>query len=298
MIPNIPVNARWAQNGVTVAGGHRWGSATNQLHNPRGLVVDDDQTVIVADRGNARIVQWKLNDTKGQVVAGGDKNGTIVAGGNGKGADLNQLNIPGYIFIDRQQTVCISDNDNHRVMKWNKGAQEGVVVAGGHGKGKALTQLVYPQGLFVDTLDTIYVTDSHNHRVMRWLKEAKEGTIIVGGNGEGVEANQFRYLQTVFNRAKELVSNLNILPSLNECNAGELNGLSKNISDSIRFNINSDNYLATDSDSSSDSESDYDDEAMGSNEFDSDLINVDEEDKDAAMTQNFDEIKTEKINFT
>ncbi|CAF1545768.1 unnamed protein product, partial [Rotaria sp. Silwood1] len=64
-----------------------------------------------------------------------------------------------------------------------------------------------------------------------------------------------------FNRAKELVSNLNILPSLKECNACELNGLSKNISDSIRFNINSDNYLATDSDSSSDSESDYDDEA-------------------------------------
>ncbi|CAF4017032.1 unnamed protein product, partial [Rotaria sp. Silwood1] len=101
-----------------------------------------------------------------------------------------------------------------------------------------------------------------------------------------------------FNRAKELVSNLNILPSLKECNACELNGLSKNISDSIRFNINSDNYLATYSDSSSDSESDYDDEAMESNEFDSDLINVDEEDKDAAMTRNFDEIKTEKINFT
>ncbi|CAF5103270.1 unnamed protein product, partial [Rotaria sp. Silwood1] len=97
-----------------------------------------------------------------------------------------------------------------------------------------------------------------------------------------------------FNRAKELVSNLNILPSLNECNGCELNALSKNISDSIRFNINSDNYLATDSDS----ESDYDDEAMESNEFDGDLINVDEEDKDAAMTQNFDEIKTEKINFT
>ncbi|CAF5113808.1 unnamed protein product, partial [Rotaria sp. Silwood1] len=54
----------------------------------------------------------------------------------------------------------------------------------------------------------------------------------------------------------------------------------------------------TDSDSSSDSESDYDDGAMESNEFDSNLINVDEEDKDAAMTQNFDEIKTEKINFT
>ncbi|CAF1489001.1 unnamed protein product, partial [Rotaria sp. Silwood1] len=69
------------------------------------------------------------------------------------------------------------------------------------------------------------------------------------------------FATAAFNRAKELVSNLNILPSLKECNACELNGLSKNISDSIRFNINSDNYLATYSDSSSDSESDYDDEA-------------------------------------
>ncbi|CAF2958662.1 unnamed protein product [Rotaria sp. Silwood2] len=101
-----------------------------------------------------------------------------------------------------------------------------------------------------------------------------------------------------FNRAKELVSNLNILPSLKKCNACELNGLSKNIFDSIRFNINSDTYSATDADSSSDSESDYDDETMESNEFNSDLINVDEEDKDAATTQSVDEIKTEKINFT
>ncbi|CAF1466628.1 unnamed protein product, partial [Rotaria sp. Silwood1] len=101
-----------------------------------------------------------------------------------------------------------------------------------------------------------------------------------------------------FNRAKELVSNLNILPSLKKCNACEFNGLSKNIFDSIRFNINSDTYSETDAGSSSNSESDYDDETMESNEFNSDLINVDEEDKDAATTQSVDEIKTEKINFT
>ncbi|CAF4867134.1 unnamed protein product [Rotaria sp. Silwood1] len=110
-------------------------------------------------------------------------------------------------------------------------------------------------------------------------------------NGENI-------ILAAFNRAKELVSNLNILPSLKKCNACELNGLSKNIFDSIRFNINSDTYSATDADSSSDSESDYDDETMESNEFNSDLINVDEEDKDAATTQSVDEIKTEKINFT
>ncbi|CAF1614234.1 unnamed protein product [Rotaria sp. Silwood1] len=105
-------------------------------------------------------------------------------------------------------------------------------------------------------------------------------------------------METAFNRAKELDSNLNILPSLKKCNACELNGLSKNIFDSIKFNINSDTYSATDADSSSDSESDYHDETMESNEFNSDLINVDEEDKDAATTQSVDESKTEKINFT
>ncbi|CAF4629820.1 unnamed protein product, partial [Rotaria socialis] len=73
--------------------------------------------------------------------------GTVVAGGNGQGAGLNQLSHPTYIFVGRQQTVYVSDTNNHRVMKWNKGATEGVVVAGGQGQGNALTQLSSPHGL-------------------------------------------------------------------------------------------------------------------------------------------------------
>ncbi|CAF0941111.1 unnamed protein product [Rotaria sordida] len=42
VIPNIPANARWVQNGVTVAGGNGQGSATNQLDRAYGLCVDDD----------------------------------------------------------------------------------------------------------------------------------------------------------------------------------------------------------------------------------------------------------------
>ncbi|CAF5178421.1 unnamed protein product, partial [Rotaria sp. Silwood1] len=103
---------------------------------------------------------------------------------------LNQLNCPTYIYVDQQQTVYVSDNWNHRVMKWNKGAKEGIVVAGGQGEGRTLTQLSYPEGLFVDTLGTLYVADWGN-RVMRWPKGAKQGTVIVGGNGAGTGANQF-----------------------------------------------------------------------------------------------------------
>ncbi|CAF4615914.1 unnamed protein product, partial [Rotaria socialis] len=112
--------------------------------------------------------------------------------GNGKGNDTNQLNEPAYLFVDRQQNVYVSDNRNHRVMKWNKGAKEGIVAAGGQGEGSALTQLKNPNGIFVDTLGTLYVADTYNHRVMRWTQgDKKQGTVIVGGNGKGEGANQF-----------------------------------------------------------------------------------------------------------
>ncbi|CAF1256152.1 unnamed protein product, partial [Rotaria magnacalcarata] len=241
LLVNIPTNAKWAQNGVTVAGGNGRGGATNQLNSPFGLFVDDDQTVVIADWGNHRIMQWKNGDTmNGQVVAGGngygnglhqlyrptdvlidketdsliicdrgnqrvvrwsrrsgtkqgeilidnircwglamdeqrylyasdagrnevrryqlgEKNGTLVAGGNGEGDELNQLNSPAYLFVDRDHSVYVSDRYNHRVMKWVEGAKEGIVVAGEQGLGSALTHLYHPRGLFVDALGTLYV---------------------------------------------------------------------------------------------------------------------------------------------
>ncbi|CAF2093860.1 unnamed protein product, partial [Rotaria magnacalcarata] len=80
---NIRANAKWSQNGVTIAGGHGEGGATNQLNLPRGLFIDDDQTVVIADFFNHRIMQW---------TNGGTTNGQVVAGGNGQGSGLNQLN--------------------------------------------------------------------------------------------------------------------------------------------------------------------------------------------------------------
>ncbi|CAF5126009.1 unnamed protein product, partial [Rotaria sp. Silwood1] len=69
---NIHPNAKWAHNGITVAGGNGQGSETNQLNSPWGLYVDDDQTIYVVDRWNHRIVEWKCDATNGKVVAGGN----------------------------------------------------------------------------------------------------------------------------------------------------------------------------------------------------------------------------------
>ncbi|CAF0794210.1 unnamed protein product [Adineta steineri] len=115
-----------------------------------------------------------------------DNEGTVVAGENGQG---NQVNRPSYIYVDEEQSVYVSDMNNHRVMKWRKNAKEGIIVAGGNGQGRNLNQLSKPQGIIVDHSSQIYVADWRNQRIMRWCEGKEEGEIIVSGNGKGNQLN-------------------------------------------------------------------------------------------------------------
>ncbi|CAF5062502.1 unnamed protein product, partial [Rotaria sp. Silwood1] len=71
----------------------------------RGLAMDDQGLLYVADYRKHVVKRYRI----------GDQNGTIVAGGNGKGSGLHQLNKPRYLFIDKQQSIYVSDSGNHRV---------------------------------------------------------------------------------------------------------------------------------------------------------------------------------------
>ena len=82
---------------------------------------------------------------------------------------LNQLNFSTYLFLDEKEAIYVSDTNNHRVMKWSKGAKEDILVTGAQGKENASTQLSYPEGLFDDASGTIYVADSWNHGVTSLL---------------------------------------------------------------------------------------------------------------------------------
>jgi sugar lactone lactonase YvrE len=147
------------------------------------LTMDNNGNLYVSDWRHAEVRRWKMNDTCG----------TLVAGGNGIGNRLDQLDCPIYIFVDEDHSVYVSDRQNHRVVKWMEGAKEGIVVAGGQGKGNDMTQLSCPYGVFVDHYGTVYVTDCNNHRIMRWVKGATCGNIVVGGNGRGHRPNQLSY---------------------------------------------------------------------------------------------------------
>ncbi|CAF4184409.1 unnamed protein product, partial [Rotaria magnacalcarata] len=213
---NIPANAKWAQNGVTVAGGHGRGDATNQLNEPHGLFVDDDQTVVIADNENHRIIQWKKDDTT---------NGQVVAGGNGEGYGLHRLNYPtdnqrvvrwsrrsgttqGEILIediyccglamDDQRYLYVSDYVKNEVRRYRLGEKNGTLIAGGNGIGDGLNQLNYPTYLFVDRDHSVYVSDNNNHRVMKWVEGAKEGIVVAGGQGAGNALTQLYWPNGIF----------------------------------------------------------------------------------------------------
>jgi sugar lactone lactonase YvrE len=181
-----------------VAGGHGQGNGLNQLYQPLGLYIDDEQTVYVADLSNHRIVEWKSGATSGRVVAGG----------NGQGNRNDQLSNPRDVIVDKQNDsliicdysnkrvvrwplrngtsretfvsdiICyglamdkdgylyVADHSKHEVKRWKVGDTNGTVVAGGNTAGNRLDQLSAPTYIFVDQDRSVYVSDCGNHRVM------------------------------------------------------------------------------------------------------------------------------------
>ena len=209
------------------------GDRLNQLNNPTDVIVDaGTDSLLICDRSNRRVMRWPRRpshlrqpeivienvdcwaltmDNQGSLYVSdykkdevrryeqnGDSNGIVVAGGHGRGAHLNQLGCPTYLFVDEHSTLYVSDSFNNRVVKWMKGAKEGIVVAGGNGDGRGLTQLYHPQGVWVDGYGHVYVADQYNDRVVRWEKGAKQGTVIIGGNGRGAKVNQLYHPEGLF----------------------------------------------------------------------------------------------------
>ena len=68
---------------------------------PFGLDIDDDnQSIVIADCVNHRIVEWKI----------GESNGKVIAGGRGEGNRLDQLYYPSDVLIDKEtNSLFIAD---------------------------------------------------------------------------------------------------------------------------------------------------------------------------------------------
>jgi sugar lactone lactonase YvrE len=167
------------------------GSGDGQLSDPRGIAVDAQGNLYVADTGNQRI---EVFDAQGVPK--------FAVGSLGSGA--GQFNEPRGLAVDAQGNIYVADTWNARVVKldstgkflksWGTGNDIGngrsAMMTDGSEAGNNAAPLGFygPRGVAVDAQGTIYVADTGNKRV---VATDSEGTYLYQWGHAGNEPGAF-----------------------------------------------------------------------------------------------------------
>ncbi len=174
--------------GVTIGGYGNGtpGNASNALYFPWGLALDVNDSVYVADYGNARVMKLQSTSLTGSIVAGTGVNGS----------SATQLRNPAELAVDANSNIYVNADNGYRVMLWHKISSSGVMVAGNGISGATTNAISHSIGLAIDSNGNIYVSDYGNARVMKWAPNATNGTVVAGQTG--VSGNTSQQLNTQY----------------------------------------------------------------------------------------------------
>jgi hypothetical protein len=141
---------------IVAAGTDCSGSTSNTLNNPRGIFVDTNLNLYVADCGNNRIQEFPSNQTSGITLAGSTATGTIT------------LSCPSGVVLDGNGYLFIVDSSNHRIVASGPNGFRCIVGCAAV-SGSSASQLYYPSAMNFDNYGNIYVTDQDNNRVQKFI---------------------------------------------------------------------------------------------------------------------------------
>jgi sugar lactone lactonase YvrE len=197
----------------------------NRLHCPKGIWVGKNQSIVIADSLNHRIMKYDQGDRYGLRIAGKNISGyspellneptNVIFHAKSKSYIISDYqnrrvlqlfrrgkqrlktiiqNIACFgLAVDDEGSIYVSDTERHEVRRYKPGRKHGKIVAGGHGQGRRLHQLNHPTYICIGDDQSVYVSDSWNDRVVRWDKGAKKVEIVAGGHGKGKNRNQLDY---------------------------------------------------------------------------------------------------------
>ncbi len=142
-------------NTLIAAGTGCPGPAPYMLFHPRGIFVDSNLGLYVADCGNNRIQYFKSGELNGVTVFG-----------NGFTEDIT-LYCPSDIVLDADGYIFIVDSNNHRII--GSGPNGFRCLVGCFGTGSTQDELAFPQALSFDSSGNIFVADTGNSRIQKFL---------------------------------------------------------------------------------------------------------------------------------
>ncbi len=200
--PKFCASATWNLNAITFAT-----ESTVGLY-PRGIFVDSNNTIYVADQTNSRIQIWfnnSINPTRTInsnlltpssvfVATNGDiyvDNSDMTIRVDKWSLNTNTSIVAMYVddncyglFVDISNTLYCSMTYRHQVVKrWlDDNATMLTTVAGTGFYGSALNMLDRPYGIFVDINFDLYVADAGNNRIQLFRSGQLNG-ITVAGSG-------------------------------------------------------------------------------------------------------------------
>ena len=204
----------------TIAGGSARGPRLNKLYGPKGLHMDENQTIFFVDGSNHRIMKYAREATVGRKVFGRGISGSgpdllwepsdivfdhdsislIISDSHNRrvlrcrGRKNTETLIDdiscGGLAIDDEGFLYVSDTEHHEVRRYPAGSCYGTVVAGGNGQGSRLSQLNHPTYICVGPDQAVYISDVWNDRIVKWCKGATQGIVVTGGKRKGRDRTQ------------------------------------------------------------------------------------------------------------
>jgi sugar lactone lactonase YvrE len=160
------------------------GPALNaRFSSPRGVAVDANGNVVIADTFNHRVRRINADGTITTIAGNGSSNQP----GDGSPATNFSLSTPSDIAVDASGNLLIATIDNNRIRKLTPAGFISTIVGSGNfgysgDGGPALAaRLAGPQAVAVDSSGNIFIADSNNYRV----RKVTTGGVIntVAGNG-------------------------------------------------------------------------------------------------------------------
>ena len=182
VVANGNINT-FAGNGNAGYSGDGGAATSASLYTPRGVAVDANGVVYIADTNN-HVVRKVTGGTISTIAGNAQQQGFY--GDNGTASSAG-LDTPTGVAVDATGKVYVADSNNHRVRLLSAAtlstfAGNGTAAYSGDGGSATSAAIAFPLGVSLDGMGNIFVADSNNHVIRR---VGSTGTITtIAGEGE------------------------------------------------------------------------------------------------------------------